>query len=295
MKRFIGACTLLLLLSLVTACSTETAKVQESFPEIEREVSANTGTQESVEDKADSVDEGKSEGTASSTDKAESTTNYIDAKVLSITDGDTIKVLVDGKEESIRFLLVDTPETSHPRLGKQPFGEEAKAFTANMLEGKTAQLEKDVSERDKYGRFLAYVYVDGKSVQEELLKNGLARVAYVYPPNTKHVDRYYEIQKEAQNRAVGIWSIENYATDNGFNTDAVSNATTSKNEPAESTPPAQSGECNIKGNISSNGDKIYHMPGQQFYNKTEIEPSKGEKFFCSREEAEASGFRASKR
>ena len=56
-----------------------------------------------------------------------------------------------------------------------------------------------------------------------------------------------------------------------------------------------SGDCNIKGNISSNGEKIYHMPGQQFYDVTKIDLSKGERYFCSREEAEQAGFRPSQR
>ena len=72
--------------------------------------------------------------------------------MVSITDGDTIKVRINGRVEAVRFLLVDTPETNHPRLGEQPFGQEAKAFTKKMLEGKTVQLEKDVSDRDKYNR-----------------------------------------------------------------------------------------------------------------------------------------------
>ena len=56
-----------------------------------------------------------------------------------------------------------------------------------------------------------------------------------------------------------------------------------------------SGKCNIKGNISSSGDKIYHMPGQQYYEVTKIDGSKGEKYFCSTQEAEQAGFRASQR
>lgn len=218
-----------------------------------------------------------------------------DAEVVSVVDGDTIKVKINGKVESVRFLLVDTPETNHPRLGEQPFGQEAKAFTKKMLEGKTVQLEKDVSERDKYGRLLYYVYVDGKSVQEELLRNGLARVAYVYVPNTKYVDRYYEIQKEAQKKGIGIWSIENYAQEDGFHKEVieehVGNNEKTNNQPNSNT----SGDCNIKGNISSNGEKIYHMPGQQFYDVTKIDLSKGERYFCSREEAEQAGFRPSQR
>jgi micrococcal nuclease len=220
--------------------------------------------------------------------------NTFDAEVVSVTDGDTIKVKINGQVESVRFLLVDTPETNHPRLGEQPFGQEAKAFTKNLLEGKTVQLEKDVSDRDKYNRLLYYLYVDGKSVQEELLRNGLARVAYVYVPNTKYVDQYYAIQKEAQAKGVGIWSVENYAQKDGFHEEIMEGKQTEKSNQNQPTEQPAS-ECNIKGNISSSGDKIYHMPGQQYYDVTQIDTSKGEKYFCSREEAEQAGFRASQR
>lgn len=217
-----------------------------------------------------------------------------DAEVVSVTDGDTIKVRINGQVEAVRFLLVDTPETNHPRLGEQPYGQEAKAFTNQLLEGKTVQLEKDVSDRDKYNRLLYYIYVDGKSVQEELLRNGLARVAYVYVPNTKYVDQYYEIQKEAQEKGVGIWSVENYAQEDGFHEEIIEGTQTETNNQNQ-TAEQPTGDCTIKGNISSSGDKIYHMPGQQFYDVTQIDTSKGEKYFCSREEAEQAGFRASQR
>lgn len=218
------------------------------------------------------------------------------AKVISVTDGDTIKAEINGQVESVRFLLVDTPETNHPRLGEQPFGQEAKAFTKQMLEGKTVLLEKDVSDRDKYGRLLYYLYVDGKSVQEELLQNGLARVAYVYAPNTKYVDQYYAIQKKAQELGVGIWSVENYTQEDGFHEEVIEGQQPEPDANKQSQSGAlPAGECKIKGNISSRGDKIYHMPGQQFYNVTEIDSSKGEQYFCTKEDAEQAGFRPSKR
>lgn len=144
---------------------------------------------------------------------------------VTVIDGDTLKVKMNGKEDTVRLLLVDTPETNHPRLGKQPLGEEAKQFTKKMIENaKKIELEKDVSERDKYGRFLAYVYVDGKSLQEELLKNGLARVAYVYQPNVKYVDEYEKIQKEAQKKGIGIWQWENYVQKDGYHKEVVEKA-----------------------------------------------------------------------
>jgi len=208
----------------------------------------------------------------------------VNVQLVKPIDGDTIKVNIDGKEENVRFLLVDTPETNHPRLGEQPFGQDAKSFTSTMVQSGQVQLEFDISHRDKYQRLLAYVYVDGVSVQEELLKNGLARVAYIYDPNTKYVDQYDELQKKAQKQAVGIWSVENYATDRGFD-ESVFTSSEEKKEPS-----SESSSCDIKGNIAKDGEKIYHMPDQQFYKVT-----KPEEMFCSEQEAVDAGFRKSMR
>lgn len=159
---------------------------------------------------------------------APSSTVRIKAKVLEVTDGDTIKVDLNGKETAIRFLLVDTPETKHPQYGEQPFGKEASNFTKELLSGQTVELEQDVnSGPDKYGRLLYYIYVDGKSVQEQLLEKGLARVAYIYAPNVKYVDQYRAIQEKAQKAGVGIWSVENYAMEDGYHPEVIK-----KSEPA---------------------------------------------------------------
>lgn len=219
--------------------------------------------------------------------------NLMSVPLVSVTDGDTIKVTINGVNESVRFLLVDTPETSHPRYGKQPYGDEAKAFTKSLLSGSTVLLEKDVSERDKYGRLLMYVYTpDGRSVQEELLKNGLARVAYVYAPNTKYVDKYYAIQKDAQNRGVGIWSVENYAQEDGYHPEAMNESTssTTPTTSADAFEPDANGGCSgyIKGNNGS--EKIYHVPSGSYYNNT-----KAEMCFKTETAAVEAGYRKSKR
>lgn len=160
----------------------------------------------------------------------------------------------------------------------QPFGPEASQFAKETLEGKEVELEFDVSERDKYGRLLAYVWIDGKMFNEMLLEKGLARVAYVFAPNTKYVDRFYEIQKKAQKEGIGIWSIENYVQEDGFqsiNADSLNKEENNENE-----------DCLIKGNINSKGEKIYHTPDSPSYEQT-----KPEMWFCTEEEAQAAGFR----
>src|SRR5690606_4005805 len=133
--------------------------------------------------------------------------------VISVTDGDTFKVRLDnGKTETVRLILVDTPETKHPSKPVQPCGPEAYEFTKRMVSGKKVTLELDVQKRDKYGRLLAYVYVGGKSVQEALLAEGLAKVS-VYPPNVKYVDKYRAIEKKAKEVKKGIWSDKPCAED----------------------------------------------------------------------------------
>jgi micrococcal nuclease len=214
--------------------------------------------------------------------KAESDFQTVEVELVKPTDGDTISVTYNGKEEKVRFLLIDTPETSHPRLGKQPFGQEAKDFTSKLLQNaQTLELEFDIGpQKDKYGRLLAYVYVDGVMIQEELLKNGLARVAYIYPPNTRYVDPFNAIQLKAQQEGIGIWKVENYAQEDGFHSELIedkSESTTSK-------------DCAIKGNITSSSEKIYHTPDSRWYEQT-----KEEVMFCTEEEAIEAGFRAPKK
>ena len=214
-----------------------------------------------------------------------------------VIDGDTIRINYNGKSEKVRFLLVDTPETNHETLGEQPYGPEAKQFVKQLLEGQhTVYLEFDVSYRDKYKRLLAYVYTeDGISIQEQLLQNGFARVAYIYDPNTKHVDWFKSIQKTAQKSSTGIWSVEDYVTNRGYDKE-VYYATIKEDKQKESdsdllTDEANStinntdNSCVIKGNINSKGNEIYHMPGQRDYDNTVPE-----EMFCTVEEAEAAGF-----
>ncbi|MGK7378592.1 thermonuclease family protein [Planococcus sp. 1R117A] len=210
------------------------------------------------------------------------TTDRIDVEVTSVIDGDTIKIMYEGKEETVRYLLIDTPETNHPRLGEQPLGSEATVENKRLIESGDVSVEFDVGDRfDDYGRLLAYVYVNGESVQEQMLKSGFARVAYVYPPNTRYVEEFEEAEQIAQEAGIGIWEFENYSTDRGFNADAYGDV--SRQSPQDSVD----GECQIKGNINRSGDKIYHLPGEGSYEQTNPE-----EWFCTEQEARDAGFRS---
>lgn len=141
----------------------------------------------------------------------------MDAVLERPVDGDTIKVSYNGNIDTVRYLLIDTPETKKPNSCVQPYGEDASKRNKELVSGGKLQLEFDKGERrDKFGRLLAYVYVDGKSVQETLLKEGLARVAYVYEPNTKYIDQFRKDEQEAQTKKRSIWSKNGYVKDREF-------------------------------------------------------------------------------
>src|SRR5690606_28591545 len=152
--------------------------------------------------------------------------------------------LDNGKTETVRLILVDTPETKHPSKPVQPCGPQAYEFTKRMVSGKKVELELDVQERDKYGRLLAYVYVGGKSVQEALLAEGLAKVS-VYPPNVKYVDKYRAIEKKAKEAKKGIWSDKPCAEDDGKGNDDKGEGDGGKGDDKGGATPPKGGDGKI--------------------------------------------------
>lgn len=206
------------------------------------------------------------------------TQDRIPVEVTHVIDGDTVRIIYEGKQTTVRYLLVDTPETNHPRFGEQPLGQEATERNRQLLENADqVEIEFDVGGRfDDYDRLLGYFYADGRSVQEQLLEEGLARVAYIYPPNTRYVDEFRDAEADAKQQQIGIWEFENYSTDRGFNSDAY--------QPDNAEAPSQ--DCRIKGNINRSGNKIYHMPGTASYEQTNPE-----QWFCTEQQARDAGFR----
>lgn len=134
----------------------------------------------------------------------------IPARVTKVSDGDTIRVDMDGKEETVRLLLIDTPEMGNSEHPPQPFAEEAKAFAENLLTDKQVVLVIGTEKYDVFGRLLAYVFIDGETVQEKLLREGLARTAYLLN-NLRMLDVFHKAQEEAMEKEKGIWSIPGYA------------------------------------------------------------------------------------
>ena len=125
-------------------------------------------------------------------------------------DGDTAKFMLKDEEITVRFLAIDTPETKHPTKGTEPYGQEASDFTCKAIQNaKTIVLEYDEGSDtyDKYNRHLAWVYVDGVLLQDELIKEGLAKVAYLYG-DYAYTEELQASEKLAKQNKLGIWSEE---------------------------------------------------------------------------------------
>ncbi len=121
------------------------------------------------------------------------------ARVTYVVDGDTIEVALDGRTYRLRYIGMDTPERD------ERFYRESTNRNRQLAGGQTVYLEKDVSETDRYGRLLRYVYLDdGRMVNEVLIQEGLAQAA-TFPPDVRYADRFRAAQREAQRATRGMW------------------------------------------------------------------------------------------
>jgi len=121
-------------------------------------------------------------------------------KVTKVIDGDTI-VLENG--EVVRYIGIDTPEMNSQ--GGDCFAQEALNINRELVEGKEVKLKKDVSERDKYGRLLRYVWINDIFVNQYLVENGYASAA-TFPPDVKYSEDFKEFQKQARENNLGLWN-----------------------------------------------------------------------------------------
>jgi micrococcal nuclease len=202
-----------------------------------------------------------------------------EARVTRVVDGDSIEADINGVPFDVRYIGMDAPE-----MDTDAFAEDARAANLKLVGGKIVVLIRDQAEADRFGRLLRYVLADGIFVNRELVRLGLAR-AGSYPPNTTCDSELQAAQTEALLAKRGLWALLGSAT-------AGAGTLTGTGCPNGCvTPPAG---CVIKGNINAEGVKIYHLPGQKYYEDTVIEPAKGERWFCSEAEAVAAGWRKSR-
>lgn len=190
--------------------------------------------------------------------------DFTPVEVINVVDGDTIDVLDPLRDEyRVRLILVDTPETKHPRRGQEFYGIEASHFTKETLLDRTVYLEQDVSETDRFGRVLAYVWLDKPSspiVSDEdiyalcfnsiLLEEGYAQIS-TFPPDVKYERQFLTRQQIARDESRGMWNIsmeEDWKATNGKDS-----STSNTKEPIreeESTYPY----------IANTSSKKFHLP-----------------------------------
>lgn len=200
---------------------------------------------------------------------------YQKAKVKYAVDGDTIWVDINGKDEKVRFVGVNTPEVAKDGKPAEFMAEEAKDFTNEALKNKEIYLERDISDRDKYNRLLRYIWleepatsptltdIEKKTLNGILVKEGYAYANY-YKPDIKYQEYLKDLEKSAQDNKKGIWS--------------DGTETSKENKKIDQS-------YLIKGNKNS---KVYHLPEWDSYDTVK---EKNAVYFETEKEAKEAGFR----
>lgn len=198
------------------------------------------------------------------------------------TDGDTIAV--EGTDARIRLYGIDAPEngqTCDDASGKRYLcGTRAADYLAELI-GRSVRVQCFQEDRDRYGRIVAECAVNGSTVvNAEMVRAGWAVEYKEYSDG-----RYDQEEADAKASRRGMWQGRFVVPSKWRRGDRLETERVADGQPKS---------CAIKGNISGNG-RIYHMPGQQNYTRTQIDQMAGEKWFCSATEAEAAGWRAARR
>jgi len=126
------------------------------------------------------------------------------ARVVRIVDGDTIDVAIAGETYRVRYIGIDAPESVRPDSPVEWMGPEASEANRRLVEGKTVRLERDVSETDRFGRLLRYVWVGDVMINAELVRLGYAN-AGAYPPDVKYQEVLRRAEREARDAGRGLW------------------------------------------------------------------------------------------
>jgi micrococcal nuclease len=127
------------------------------------------------------------------------------AKVVDVLDGDTIRVAIDGRTYRLRYIGINAPEMGSDDRPAEPYAAQATARNSELVAGRRVWLEKDVSESDRYGRLLRYVWLGDTLVNAEIVRQGYAR-AGTYPPDVKYQSRLIRAEREARAAGRGLWT-----------------------------------------------------------------------------------------
>jgi endonuclease YncB( thermonuclease family) len=178
--------------------------------------------------------------------------------VTNVVDGDTIDVSGCGGPGRIRFILVDTPEINTGEC----FGKEASEYTKSKLLNRQIGLEKDVSNKDRFGRNLRYIWLDGELFNERLVRDGYAALA-VYPPDVKYQARIAAAEQEAKTNGRGLWPLCGGVGTPGTPTPVLSPTSRPTPSPTPSgtaTPtPTVTGSCTAASATITGLDKVLEV------------------------------------
>jgi endonuclease YncB( thermonuclease family) len=195
-----------------------------------------------------------------------------------VVDGDTLEIAAD----TVRLFGIDAPEHGQTCETADGTGWDCGAWAADELARRvrSQMLTCAGAERDRYGRLLATCTTAGADIAEGLVRDG---VVFAY---LKYSRRYLALEKQAAVAGAGLWQ-GRAARPEDFRAEEA------KAAQVRAPGDAPSG-CAIKGNISASG-RIYHLPGQEDYDATRISAKRGERWFCSEDEAKAAGWRRARR
>jgi micrococcal nuclease len=128
--------------------------------------------------------------------------HWYDTLVIRVIDGDTVEI--EGGQ-MVRYIGIDAPEIVHSLEPGEQFGEEATEKNRELVEGRIVSLERDVTDRDEYGRLLRYVWLGDVMINAELVRLGYA-YSYSLPPNVKYQELFLRLEREAREQKLGLWS-----------------------------------------------------------------------------------------
>jgi endonuclease YncB( thermonuclease family) len=195
-------------------------------------------------------------------------------RVVRVADGDTLTVARGDARHRIRLHEIDAPEQ------RQPWSREARQALAAKVQGKYVRVE--VETVDDYGRTVGKVWLGNRDINRELVREGHA---WAYRHYLKDESLLVD-ETQARVARRGLWSLPDPTPPWQWRQQARA-----ASAPARDADP---GRCDIKGNISRRGERIYHRPGDRHYDRTRIDTSRGERWFCSVVEAERAGWRAAR-
>lgn len=202
------------------------------------------------------------------------------ARVVAVVDGDTLRVSVDGTTERLRIIGIDAPELSNDEC----LAQESASMMQHLVQSKSVRIAADSTQadRDAFDRALRHVWLlDGRSVGVEMLSAGLA-TEYTFAAPYVGLEDFRAAQEEARAAGRGVWG-------------EVCDGWVAPADPTTPVPTESPAGCGIKGNINAEGERIYHVPGQRFYDDTRIDPADGEQWFCTEQEARDAGWRKARR